>query len=141
MLGHREWLDDPRFSDIEGRLANQDELDALIREATSGWDSRELADRLQAAGVAATMSNNAQDLLADVQLEARGFFEEVVHEEAGPARLPQLPWRLSTADRPPLQPGPNFADSTGDVLRDVLELSRERIAELQEAGVVLQAAP
>src|SRR5262249_3702150 len=137
VLGHPELLEDARFADVYLRHRNEDALDDLIWQATSECDGRELADRLQAAGVPATLSTTAKDLIEDPHLAARGFFEEVDQPEMERARLPQVPWRLSGVDRPPLRPAPRFAESTEHVLKEVLGLSDERIDVLRRDGVVL----
>ena len=37
-LGNPDWAEQPRFGTLEGRLANQDALDACLGETTRGWD-------------------------------------------------------------------------------------------------------
>jgi crotonobetainyl-CoA:carnitine CoA-transferase CaiB-like acyl-CoA transferase len=49
----KAWRADPRFMSLEARVANQDDLDALVTEWTRNFDAYERMERLQAAGVPA----------------------------------------------------------------------------------------
>jgi len=71
VLGHPEWMHDPRFADNAARLANQAALkaaiEAVMRERTTAhWDAA-----FAAAGVPCGPVRDMADLLADPQLTAR----------------------------------------------------------------------
>jgi crotonobetainyl-CoA:carnitine CoA-transferase CaiB-like acyl-CoA transferase len=54
-------VSDPRFATLEGRLAHQDALDALVSSWTEGQDASELMIRLQQAGIPAGLCQTAED--------------------------------------------------------------------------------
>ena len=76
--------DDVRFATPESRMANQDELDAIIAGWTRGQDAFALAGRLQAAGVPAGPVLRGPDLLEDKHYAERGTFVNVDHPQVGP---------------------------------------------------------
>ncbi|HZU75082.1 MAG TPA: CoA transferase [Acidimicrobiales bacterium] len=77
-MGHPEVADDERFADHQRRKTNEDDLDELVRTWTAGADRWELADRLQAAGVAAAAVENLRDALEEDPNLAR-HYQQVVH--------------------------------------------------------------
>jgi crotonobetainyl-CoA:carnitine CoA-transferase CaiB-like acyl-CoA transferase len=77
VIGRDALGDDPRFSDNGARVANAGALDALIAEATSGWDKEELLAACHAAGVPAGPINALDEVFADPQVLARGLRVEL----------------------------------------------------------------
>ena len=90
-----ELADDPRFSTLADRKANEDELEALITEWTLQHDPFEAMEMLQAAGVAAYPPLVNREVVESPQLEARGFWVEKEHPEAGVRRHAGIPYRMS----------------------------------------------
>jgi crotonobetainyl-CoA:carnitine CoA-transferase CaiB-like acyl-CoA transferase len=76
-----------------GREERRAALDARIAGSTATRSAAELGGALRAVGVAAEPVAPAAELLTDPQLEARGFFVDVEHDEWGRRRLVGLPWR------------------------------------------------
>ncbi len=92
---------------------------------------------LQAHGVAAGIVADAEDLCTrDPQLQSRGYWTAITTAEGERFEFDGPPIRLS--DRPGYVagPGPLLGEHTEDVLRRVLGLTAEQIAELRAAGVV-----
>jgi crotonobetainyl-CoA:carnitine CoA-transferase CaiB-like acyl-CoA transferase len=141
VLGHAEWLDDPRFDGLANRRANQDALDALVARATAKFDGADLMRRLQAAGMAAGVCQTAEDRYErDPQLRHLGWLVELPQTELGtwpvkgfPARLERSP---AWAGGPPGRSGPNYGEDTERVLASVLGMTEGQVAALRAAGVV-----
>ena len=125
---------DRRFATGLRRWKHRAELDALLREWTSRFDSFELAERLQDAGVPASPVMGARTLLRDEQVAARQSVGGLQHPQIGLSPAPQAAYRLSETPAPPKNAAPLFAADTVPVLRDILGYSEERIAELLESG-------
>jgi benzylsuccinate CoA-transferase BbsF subunit len=136
VLGHTQWLTDPRFLDMHLRLENQDDLDALINGVTRELDAYELSTRLQAAGIAAAPTQTAKDILADPHLDSRDFFVEVDQGALGTAKLPRMPWRISGVEHPVYTPAPRHGDSTDEVLQGLVGLDVDEIERLRSIGAV-----
>jgi benzylsuccinate CoA-transferase BbsF subunit len=134
-LGHADAASDPHFATAVARTANVRELDALI----SGWvadaEPFALAERLQAVGVPAGVVAVAQDLFADPQLTHRGFFRRLHHAEIGEHAVHRQSFLISGMDSGPWRAAPLLGEHTEYVLREVLGLTDEQIAEYAVSGV------
>jgi crotonobetainyl-CoA:carnitine CoA-transferase CaiB-like acyl-CoA transferase len=132
-MGGSEWARDARFAQTAGRLAHEHELDAQIAEWTRGFDRYALAERLQAAGVAATPVQDARDLADDPQLAHREHFVPLEHVHLGTMWFERSGMRFSEPSGKLSTPGPNLGEHDREILSDLLGLSDERIAELVAA--------
>ena len=73
LLGRNDLLADERFATNEGRLANREELDAIIAGETSKWQMDELLADCAAAGIPAGRVNAVDSVFDDPQVKARGM--------------------------------------------------------------------
>jgi len=90
---------------------------------------------LQEAGVAASPVASVADLMEDPHLRARGFFEKTAHPEAGVWDTEGVPWRLSLTPAHVRLSAPCFGEHNDYVLRHLLGLSAEEVAELESQGI------
>ena len=97
------WTTDPR---------DDDAIEALLASVTSAYGKHELAARFQAAGLEASPVLTPAELVADDQLDARGFFVDVT-VDGSTVRLPGSPLR-GLAD--PSGPAPRFGQHTSAVV-------------------------
>ena len=108
-MGAPALADAPRFAALADRLANHDELDAIIIDWTRGLDRYDVAGRLQAAGVpAAAVADCGADAYDDPHLQARDYFQQVTHPEAGTFLLSGPMWKLSEQGEPRHEPTPGL---------------------------------
>jgi len=132
------WAEDPKWATNAGRLANQDELDERIGGWTSEFVDYEAMELLQAAGVRAGVCQRASDRFErDPQLKARVWWHRLPHEELGERdfdgvvpKLSRTPGTLRTAS-------PMLGADTHAVLRDLLGMSEDEIAEHEAMGVLM----
>ncbi|WP_153504071.1 CaiB/BaiF CoA transferase family protein [Cumulibacter manganitolerans] len=141
VLGRPEWVSDERFATLPRRLQRQDELDALLEEATSGWDRYELMYALQHAGVPAGVAQNAEDRVEhDPQLQHRQWLVDLPQTENGTWPVKQLPVQMSETPPhvggPVRRNGPNYGEDTAEVLMKLLGMSPDDVQALYDAGVV-----
>ncbi|MEC7952158.1 MAG: CaiB/BaiF CoA-transferase family protein [Pseudomonadota bacterium] len=73
LLGRNDLLTGERFATNEGRLANREELDAIIAGETSKWQMDELLADCAAAGIPAGRVNAVDAVFDDPQVKARGM--------------------------------------------------------------------
>jgi crotonobetainyl-CoA:carnitine CoA-transferase CaiB-like acyl-CoA transferase len=113
--------------------AERRERDAAIDTALAAWlrpqPAASAAAHLTRAGIPAAALASSADLVDSDHLKARGFWAP-----HGAGVLPGLPWRASFGRT--TAPAPALGADTDAVLRDVLDLSREEIAALREAGAL-----
>ena len=92
---------------------------------------------LQAAGVAAGVVANAEDLCRrDPQLQARQYWTRVTSADGETVDLDGIPFKLSATPGMIAAPGPLLGEHTDAVLQRVLGLNAAAISALRADGVV-----
>src|SRR5262249_26461011 len=120
-----------------GRVAHAHEIDERVSAWTREQRAEEAMATLQAAGIAAGLVANAEDLCArDPQLAARGHFVEVGTPEGGGVRMDGPPYMLSDTPARVGGPGPLLGEHTDEVLAGVFGCDADEIGALRAAGVI-----
>ncbi|MGA2409048.1 MAG: CoA transferase [Candidatus Binataceae bacterium] len=136
-IGHPELAADPRFATLAARKVNEPELDKLITEWTAARRAAEVADTLQAAGVAAAVvADNRYLADEDPQLKQRGYFVELAHPEVGVKQHCGIPWKMSRTECAVRAPAPCIGQHTDEVLADLLGYSKDEITRLRDQGAL-----
>ena len=127
---------DPRFSTNENRLENQDKLDRIISGWTASQDAFQLADRLQEIGVPSSPVLRGPDLLDDAHYKERGTFVAVDHPHVGMRWYPGISWKMSATPGQIRWASPALGQHNRQVYGQLLGLSEEEIAGLEDTGVI-----
>jgi len=138
LLGHPEWLTDPRFADRTGWARHTDDV---IRPALEGWardkTKLEAAAALCEAGIVAGPSNRAEDIVADPHVALRDMLIEVPRPDGeDPYLVVGNPVKMTRLAEGPVGPVPRLGQHTDEVLRAVLSLSDDEIAALRSKGAI-----
>ena len=96
----------------------------------------EVMRRLQMAGLAAGVVNNAPDLLANPQLTANNFFETVNHPTLGEIGLDSSPIRLSRTPARHYHAPPTLGEDNAYVYGELLGLSTKQIADYAAREII-----
>jgi len=137
VIGHPELAADARYAAIAGRKAHEGELDVLISGWTANRRASEVADTLQAAGVAAAVVADNRFLAdEDPQLNQRNYFVELRHPEAGLHKHCGIPWKMSRTECAVRAPAPCIGQHTNEVLADLLGYSPEEIERFRAQGAL-----
>jgi len=137
VMGRPALASDKRFAILDDRLANQDELDAILSEWTRECEKGEAEALLQARGVPAhALSSSSAEALEDPQLMHRGHFVELPHEIHGTTTVEGSRFQLSRTPAKIERAAPTFGRDNFYVLETILGYDAERIAELAAAGVL-----
>ena len=139
--GQPGWLTDKRFSSLTARLAHQDALDAAITAWTSTQDDYALMTRLQEAGIAAGVCQDAADRYdRDPQLKHLNWLTEVTGTKIGTWPVNELPMKLSAT---PAHAGgtinrgaPNYGEHNEYMLGELLGFTTAQIKKLAEDNVI-----
>jgi crotonobetainyl-CoA:carnitine CoA-transferase CaiB-like acyl-CoA transferase len=134
-MGSPEWATDAELATLPGRLAAQEMLAEKIGAWTQTFDDRSLADRLQAAGIAAAPVLNVADLLSDPHYSARETFIEVEHPLGFRETIYGAYVKTSRSDVE-VRPGPMMGQDNDYVFREIVGLSEERYQALKDAQVI-----
>lgn len=131
VIGCPEWSGDSRYTTVPGRYHHQAEIDARLADWTRLHTSREVMERLQAAGVTAGAVMNGREMATDPHYNARHIVECVPTEEAGSLSLVRPGFTL-TRTPAQLRAAPSFAQHTDEVLGDLLGFSTEEIEHMEQ---------
>ena len=141
VLGQPVIASDGRFASAEQRRAHRAELDAAVASLTCERDKKELFHALQAAGVVAAAVHDPLDALADPQLEARGFFEEITMPGVGTHRYPGLTIKMAHTPNAVRTPPPKLGQHNEEIYLDLLGYTREELDALEASGLVGTSYP
>lgn len=111
---------DTRFVTAADRKRHEHELESIITDWTSSRDSWAAANELQAAGIAAYPSLNIANLVANEQLNARGFFARLDHPEAGRRTTTGAPWLMQRSPTDVPRPAPLIGQHNAEVLGEAV---------------------
>ncbi|HEY7295803.1 MAG TPA: CoA transferase, partial [Dehalococcoidia bacterium] len=136
VMGGPAWSAAPELQQAEGRLTQVEELERRIEAWTQTQDAEALEARLCAAGVPAALVATVADLATDEHLAARGFFERIVHPQAGDRRYVGVPFKLMETPARLYRPAPLFGGDSAYVLAELLGLSKDELRRLEAAGAL-----
>ncbi|MEY4093542.1 MAG: hypothetical protein RLZZ53_741 [Acidobacteriota bacterium] len=135
LLGHHEWLVDPRFTADHQRVAHRDELAALIEAVTVGQPRAHWIAELESAGIPCGPILDYHDALATPQATAREMSVEVDHPTLGPLRTLGTPIKMSETPLNSKRRSPMLGEHTDEVLQWV-GYSDNEIEQLRSTGAV-----
>ena len=121
---------DRRFESMGERLENSEELDGIISGWTAGFESRELMEKLQGAGVPAGVVQSQSELWNDPQLAHLDFFQMLEHTECGPMPYDGLHFQLSKTPARLRWAQALIGEHNEFVLKEFAGLDDDEIAEL-----------
>jgi formyl-CoA transferase len=135
-MGRPDLKVDPKFVDHASRGANQQELDGIIAQWTSGHALADLLTLLQNQGVPASRVFRAPDMMEDPQFTARDAIVSVDHEVFGPIRMQNAFPKLSATPGRVRWPGPKLGEHTDAVLAERAGCSAEQLGALRARGII-----
>ncbi len=139
LVGHAEWVTDPRFSDRQGWI---DHLETDIRPAIEHWASgmtrAQACSDLASEGIAAGPCLRDEELATDPHVMARNMLASIARPDGSgpPVLVPGNPVKLSGVPDAPDNRIPWVGEHTDEVLRAELGLSDGRLEELRSTGVI-----
>ena len=113
------WADDPRFSTIDARLANQEELDAVVSDACRRFDREELVERLVAADVLTAPIKEIQEVADDVQVRHNGMIAATEHAVLGSLEVTACPIKLGGSPAAVRRSPPVHGQHTEELLAEL----------------------
>jgi crotonobetainyl-CoA:carnitine CoA-transferase CaiB-like acyl-CoA transferase len=134
LLGHADWIADPRYATDAARVAHRDELAQAIEAVTSTAPRADWLSRLDAAGIPCGPILDYGEAFDTPQAQAREMSREVDHPALGRLRTIGTPLKLSATPLDPSRRAPLLGEHTADVL-SALGYSPETIAKLCAGGV------
>ncbi len=131
VLRRPELVDDERFATNPARVAHREILRSVIESAFAGFSVNQIAERLEAAGIASARMNSVEQYLEHPQLAER---VRTIGSPAGPLRAFTPPARLSGVE-PAMGDVPSLGQHTDRILGE-LGVDADTIAAWRREGVI-----
>jgi crotonobetainyl-CoA:carnitine CoA-transferase CaiB-like acyl-CoA transferase len=136
LLGSPEWAEEEWARDRATRTQHVAKLDPLIGEGMAHRTKQELYHAGQALSCPIAPVESAQDIAQSPQLDARGFFAEVEHPQAGRLRYATTPYQFSETPGRLARPAPLLGEHNELIYWGRLGYSREELVRLRQAAVI-----
>lgn len=130
-----ELKDDPQFANIFSAEAGQ-VFDAIWYSWLADHTKEEVFEKLRNARIAGTPLSTSEDLLANIQLKARDYFEEIDHPQTGTITYPGVPFKMAETPSQPRSHAPLLGQHNNEILCDLLGYTKEDLMKLREGGVI-----
>jgi crotonobetainyl-CoA:carnitine CoA-transferase CaiB-like acyl-CoA transferase len=120
VIGHPEWVSDPRFAKYADRRENW----ATLMQGVEAWSrsvsTEQCLAALNAAGVPSSAYRTVKQALADPQIAHRGALAEV-EDDGGTFRVLNLPFRMSGAKVAAAKKMATLGEHTRAYLKEIAE--------------------
>ncbi len=127
---------DEKYDKNPKRVERYPEIKVIIEAWTSQFNSKDVVDKLVAAGVPTSPINNLAQVVEDPHAQAREMFVHVEHPVAGDTLLNGSQFKMSETNPIIDTPSPLLGQHNVEVYQDLLNLSVEEVEELKEQGVI-----
>ena len=134
LIGREHWSAEPRFATVAGRMQHHDEIDRAISNWSKQYSSKEVEERLKAAGISAERVRRINDVIDSP--DAPAVFCKMAERRMGSMLTTKLPFSLSLVDLPEPQTAPSLGEHSADVLRTWLNCSPTEIELIQQQEVL-----
>jgi crotonobetainyl-CoA:carnitine CoA-transferase CaiB-like acyl-CoA transferase len=127
---------DERYSTVEGRMADQERLEAIIGGWAADRTCAEIANLLDAAGVPYAKVASVAEVARSPQIAARDMIVEAEHPSLGTIRMPGNPIKLEKTPPTVRKAPPVVGEDNDHVYREILGMSAEEVQRLREEGAI-----
>jgi CoA:oxalate CoA-transferase len=136
VMGNPDWATDERlklrtFQDEKG-----EELKERISQWSLGLTKEEIYHQAQTGRVPLGAIRTAEEVVNWPQREARGFFAEIDHPEAGKFKYPSAPYLFSETPWAATRPAPLLGQHNEEVYCRRLGYTRQELVQMREAGII-----
>jgi len=134
-MDREDLIGDERYDTGEKRYARRDEIDAMVEGWTQQHTKYEVMNLLAPQGIVVGPVLNAKDLFSDPHIAEREMIGTMSHPQQGEFKMFVSPIKLSDSPNR-LEAAPLLGQHTTEVLKEVLEYSKEQVQVLEKDGVV-----
>ncbi len=134
-MGRTDWLQDPSLDMVAGRRARETSINDGIVAWTSALPRIAVCRALREQGVVCEEVLSPVELLDDAQLLHRGHFRRLEHPVLGSYLSHTSCFHLSATPAEVVRRAACLGEDTQYVLKEILHLSDDEVADLVAAGV------
>ncbi|MCP4753678.1 MAG: CoA transferase [Proteobacteria bacterium] len=136
LLGNPEWAKQDFCRDGRSRMQNALQINELIEEWMKHQTREEVVKKGQALSCPVSAVNSAEDIVKSEQFEARGFFTEMEHPQAGKIKFPTAPYRFEKTPWHLDRPAPLLGEHNEEIFCRRLGYDKNELVKLREANVI-----
>lgn len=131
LIGRPELVNDPRFITNPKRTENQKALKAILDTVFPQKTVDEWLAELDKAGIPCGPINTVDRVVKDPQIQERQMVVETQHPVAGAVKMAGVPIKMSATPGAVERPAPMLGQHTEEILREMLGLTAQQVAELR----------
>ena len=131
----------PHYDSNAARIRHRAELEPVLDQVFRERPAAEWMERLQGAGIPASLVRNFQEVTEHPQCSVRQMFPILDHATAGPHHVTGTPVKLSDTPGAPGAPAPLLGEHTVRALEALLGLDAGTVKALAARGVILSPKP
>ncbi|HEX9897410.1 MAG TPA: CoA transferase [Dehalococcoidales bacterium] len=135
-LGHPEWENDPRFSTVEQRMPNREELIRLIDEVLMTKTMAEWEVIFRQHNIIYGRVASPQEVVTDPQAIANNFFVDLHHPVATDFKVLITPVKFVQNPAEVKSPAPEIGQHTEEILLE-MGYTWDDIAQLKAKNIIL----
>lgn len=136
ILGHPEWIDDPRFRTEQDRQANEAALNAAVAQAMQAHDADEWQRRFVEAGIPGAKVASIKESFDHPHVVLRDMLVSFDHPVGRHLKVAGNPVKMSAHPYKGFRHAPGLGADTQAILRDILGIDGAKQNALREARVV-----
>ncbi|MCC8061515.1 MAG: CoA transferase [Clostridiales bacterium] len=122
IVGHTEWLEDPRFTTIDLRVNNRDIMEGLVQKVLEEeFDAPALCEAMQAEGLVYGSINNVAQVTQHPQVAARNMIVNAMYGDGINLQVTGCPIKISGYEEATDIHADTLGEHTFEVLSEYLE--------------------
>ncbi|WP_207266071.1 CaiB/BaiF CoA-transferase family protein [Pseudomonas sp. GW101-3H06] len=135
VLGHPEWIDDPRFASSAQRVVHRQAMGEALTDVFRTQPVAHWLQVLREADILCSKVSDYNDVLAHPQIASNGMLVDLHHPQHGVVRVPGFPINSLEAAQTPYAPAPDKGEHSCEVLRG-FAFSEDEIETLLESDAM-----
>lgn len=137
LMGHPEYIEDPRMADLDARIKNHKIIKEIIEEWTTTMNSDDLVQIMHEGGNVVSTILTLDQVVEDPHIAgARQMFVEMDHPVAGKVKVTNDAIKLSDTPTSVRFASPLLGEHTEQVLHDMLGYTQKDFDLLREEKVI-----
>ena len=135
VLHRPNMITDPRFTDMPGRLKNQDDIQAVIENFLKDYTMQQATELILSKGIPAGPILDISQILADPHVKEREMFVEMDHPTLGRITVNGCAIKLMDTRPSVRTPAPALGQDNREIYQGMLGLTDEQYSALHDSQV------
>lgn len=135
-MNHEELRQDPRFNTMKNRVANDPEIDQIVRGWIQSLPYKKLKTIVDREGVPVSLIYDIEDIFNDPHYQARHDIVEVPFKDMGTIKMPGVHPVFSETPGEVEWAGPALGEHNQEIYQGLLGMSNDEITKLKEEKVI-----